>query len=171
MEAVTNCSKCATILGENDKFCNSCGFPENGSEEEKKKYEYSIKLKKDVIEDANKRLKNVKWVLYIIIGINVLAGIYYLTDDATFFDGLGSLIAAAIFTGCLFWVNKQPLAGILAAFVFWIVLQLLTIVVDPTTIIQGIILKVIFIAVFVKGIASARDVKKFTAQLNEMKGI
>ena len=171
MEAVTSCSKCSTVLGENAKFCTSCGFPENGSDADKKKYAYSVKVKKDVIEDANKRLKNVKWVLYIIIGINTLAGIYYLTSDATFYDGLGSLIAAIIFTGCLVWVNKQPLAGILAAFVFWLVLQLLTIVVDPATLLQGILLKAIFIAVFIKGIASARDVKKFSAQLEEMQGV
>lgn len=171
MEAVINCSKCTTVLGENDKFCNSCGFPERGTEEDQKKYNYRIKIKKDVIEDAQKKLKNVRGVLYFIIGINVLVGIYYLTNDLTFYDGLGSLIAAVIFTGCLIWVNKQALTGILAAFVFWIVLQLLAIIVDPSTIIQGLLLKIIIVGVFIKGIISARDLKKYTIQLEEMKAV
>jgi hypothetical protein len=43
--------------------------------------------------------------------------------------------------------------------------------INPANIFSGIILKVIFIVIFVKGIASAKDAKVFTEQLKEMKAI
>ena len=171
MEEEVICSRCNTLVSNQDTFCTECGYPTNGTQEEKDRYEYGIKLKRDVVEDAQKKLKNVKILLYVVAGLNVVVGLFYLSSDLTFADGIGSLIAGAIFLGCVVWVNKQPLTGILAAFAFWIVLQLLAILVDPTLIFRGILLKIIFIGIFIKGIASARDAKKFTDQLREMNAL
>ncbi len=168
METTVKCSKCSTLLLENDTFCSNCGYPEKGTDKEKNYYEYKIKLKKDVIKDAQGKLKGVKILLIIIAVINLLFGLYYLTEDATFFDGLAGLIAAFVFTGCAFWVEKQPLVGVLAGFGFWILLQLVAIFVDPANIFSGIILKIIFIGIFIKGIVSAKDAEKYTKQLKEM---
>jgi high-affinity Fe2+/Pb2+ permease len=128
-------------------------------------------LKKDVIEDAKKKLRNVKILLIVLAGLNILFGLYYLMEDYTFYDGLAGLITAFVFIGCALWVEKQPLTGILAGFGFWILLQLVAIFINPANIFSGIILKVIFIVIFVKGIASAKDAKVFTEQLKEMKAI
>jgi len=171
MEESIICSKCSTPLMENDTFCNNCGYPEKGSQNEKGMYEYRIKLKKDVLDDAKKKLRNVKILLGVLAGINILFGIYFLMNDSTFYDGLGSLITAAVFSGCALWVDKQPLTGILAGFGFWILLQLMAIFIDPANLFSGIILKIIFIAIFIKGIASAKDAKVYTDQLKEMKAV
>ncbi|MBV6641124.1 MAG: hypothetical protein KI791_10410 [Cyclobacteriaceae bacterium] len=162
------CSKCNSILNDEDVYCPNCGYPERADESEKGKYEYRIKLKKDVLEDAEKKMKSVKILLYVIAGLNFAMGLYYLSEDLTFYDGIGSLIAAGIFIACVVWVNKQPLTGILAAFIFWILLQLSVVLVDPALIFSGIILKVVFIAIFIKGINSARDYQKFSQQLKEI---
>lgn len=168
MEDISTCSRCNTQLTEEDIFCPNCGYPEKASEEEKKKYDYRIKLRQDIVDDAKKKLKNVKILLYVIIGLNVVLGIYYLTDEFTVADGIGNLIAALIFAGCLVWVNKKPLAGILAAFIFWLLLQLSVVLIDPALLFSGLLLKVLFFGVFIKGITSARDYVKYTAQLEEM---
>ena len=171
MEENFICSKCKSELKENDVFCTNCGYPEKGTEEEIKKYNYSIKLKQDVIDDGKKKLKNVKILLYAIAGINFLYGVFYLTNELTFTDGLASLIAAGVFLAFVIWVNKQPLTGIIVAFIFWILLQLSVVLVDPVLLFKGLLLKAIFIGIFLKGISSAMDAKKYTDQLKEMKAI
>ena len=171
MNEVLNCSKCQTVLSPEDTFCINCGYPERGSAEDIRKYNHSIKLKMDVIEDGKKKLKSVKILLYILAGINLIFGIFYLTDEITFSDGIMSLIATGVFLGCVIWVNTQPLIGVLAAFIFWILLQLSVILVDPVLLFSGIIWKIIFIGIFIKGITSARDAKKYKDQLKEMKAL
>ena len=169
--AIINCSKCSSPVAEHDKFCNECGFPENGSQKEKELYDYRIKLKMDVVEEAQKKLKNVKVLLYVIAGLNFAIGAYFVTTDTNIADGLFNMFSAAIYLACVIWVNKQPLTGVLAAFVFWIVTQLLLVLVDPALLFNGIILKAVFIGIFIKGISSANDVKKYTAQLKDLKAI
>jgi signal transduction histidine kinase len=171
MENSSQCSNCQSIIIENAVFCPQCGYPENGTEQDISKYNYSLKIKKDLVEDSKKKMKNVKILLYVIAGINVVVGLFLLMDSVTFVDGISSFVAAAVFIGCAIWVNNQPLTGVIAAFVFWLLLQLSVIFIDPAMLFQGIILKVIFIGIFIKGILSANDAKKYTAQLKEMKAI
>ncbi|WP_375579878.1 zinc ribbon domain-containing protein [Marivirga tractuosa] len=159
------CSKCKTTLSQEDIFCPNCGYPENGGQEEKDKFDYRIKLKMNVLKDAKKKLKNVKILLWVLAAFHLLAGLFYLTQELTFYDGIGTLIASIIFIACVFWVKNQPLTGIMAAFVFWILLQLSVVFVDPSLLFHGIILKIIFIGIFVKGISSAKDYKEFSQKL------
>lgn len=171
MEVVKNCSNCRTPFEGQDIFCTECGYPENGSDKEKDLFYYRIKLKKDVIEEARKKMKNVKGILIFMAVVNLLFGIYYTTSEATLLDGIVNLIIAGVFGGCTFWVDKQPLTGVLAGFIFWILIQLLLAIGDPLTLIHGFIWKFIFIGIFIKGIMSARDVKKYSADLKALKAI
>ncbi|MEQ8626388.1 zinc ribbon domain-containing protein [Ekhidna sp.] len=171
LETNLTCSNCQKPINESDTYCGNCGFPENGSDEEKNKFHYRIKLKTDVVKDAEKKIKNVKTLLFVLAGLNILLGFYFifiLDSNLTFADGVGLLISALVFIGCAIWVNKQPLMGVLAAFGFYLFLQVLAAVVDPSTILQGLLLKIIIIGVFIKGINSARDAKKYREQLAEM---
>lgn len=165
---MTTCSKCNSSLGEIDTFCSNCGYPEKGTPIEKAKFNHSLELKRNVVQDAEKKLKSVKMLLYALSGLNFLIGIYYFPNEATFGQGISSLIASIIFLGCVVWVNNQPLTGILAAFIFWILLQLSVILVDPLLLFSGIILKIVFIGIFVKGISSAIDVRNYAKQMEEV---
>lgn len=165
------CSNCKASIDDSSTYCANCGFPERGSDEEKNKFLYRIKLKEDVVKDAEKKVRGVKTLLYILAGINAVAGFFFifvLDSEMTFADGIGFLVAAMVFIGCAIWVNRQPLMGVLAAFGFYLFIQVLSAVVDPSTIFQGILLKIIIIGVFIKGINSAKDAKKYRAQLAEM---
>ncbi len=168
MELVAQCSQCKVELNPEDVYCPNCGFPERADESEKSRYIHRIQLKKNVITDAKKKLKNVKILLWVVIVLNFLYGIILLANDSIDL-AIGSLISAAIYVGCLIWVGKQPLIGIMAAFIFWILIQAIVVFSEPTLIFNGIILKIIFIVIFIKGINSARDYQNYTAQLNELK--
>ncbi len=166
------CFNCKSEVSRDEVFCSECGFPQNGTDEEKNKFEYRIKIKKDAYEEAQKKVRGVRTLLFVLAGINVLAGCYYLffSGNETFFaDGIATMVSALVFIGCAIWVNKQPLTGILAAFIFWIVLQVLSAVVLPETLLKGIIWKIIIIGVFIKGINSAKDASKYSEQLSAMK--
>lgn len=162
----TSCSNCSKSIKKNETFCGNCGFPENGSEQEKKKFNYSKKLKQNVLDDSKKKLKNVKIVLYIMAGINFIAGIYYLTQPAAIAEVIASIFATCIFLGCAQWVNKKPLIAVLSAFGFWLLIQILTAILTPESLFQGLLLKFIIISIFIKGIKSAKDYKDFSAKLN-----
>ncbi len=168
MELIAQCSQCKVSLSPEDVYCPNCGFPERADESEKGKYIYRIQLKKNVISDAKKKLKNVRILLWIVIVLNIISGLFLMFNNMIEL-AIGSFISAAIYIGCLIWVGKQPLIGIMAAFIFWILTQAAVIFTDPSMIFNGIILKVIFIVIFIKGISSARDYQNYSAQLNELK--
>lgn len=170
-ESNLTCSNCKSPIGESDAFCGNCGFPEKGTDDEKNKFHYRIKLKTDVVKDAEKKVRNVRTLLFVLAALNIVLGFFFifiLDSGLTFADGVGFLISALVFIGCAIWVNKQPLMGVLAAFGFYLFLQVLGAIIDPTTIFKGIILKIIIIGVFIKGVNSARDAKKYKEQLAEM---
>ena len=172
MEETTQCSHCKAELQSEDIYCPECGYPERADDVEKNKFEHRIMLRKRVLKDSQKKIKNVQILLFILAGINILLGLYYLfilNDEMIFVDGIAVLITGLVFIGCAIWVNNQPLTGILAAFFFWVLLQVLAAIVTPSSIIAGVLLKVIIIGVFLKGISSAKDAKKYADQLAEMK--
>lgn len=165
MSQTVNCTNCNAFVDTQSTFCENCGYPENGSQKEQDKFNYSLKLKRDVIKDAKCKIKHVKILLYVLAGINLIAGLYWLSVEDSILDGIGGLVGASIFLACVFWVKKQPLIGILAAFIFWILLQLLVIFEDPALLLQGLLLKVIVIALFIKGVKSAVDYKEFSEKI------
>lgn len=163
----TLCTHCDSILNEQDIFCPNCGYPERANQKEKDKFNYNLQLKKDIVIEAKKKMRNVKILLGVIAGLNLLVGFFYLNDDDTFAEGIAGIIAAVLFFACILWVNKQPVVGIVAAFAFWGFLQLISILAEPTSLFKGIFLKVIFAVIFVKGIQSARDYKNYQEQLKK----
>ncbi|MGM0579429.1 MAG: zinc-ribbon domain-containing protein [Bacteroidota bacterium] len=162
------CSKCNASLSQEDIFCSNCGYPENGDQKEKDKYEYRVKLRMNVLKDAKKKLKNVKILLWVLASLHFIVGLFFITQEITFYDGISLIISSVIFVACIFWVNNQPLTGIMAAFIFWVLLQLSVVFVDPALLFNGIILKIIFIAIFVKGITSAKDYKEYSQKLQAL---
>ncbi len=163
------CSNCRSEMDEAEKYCNNCGYPEHGDEKEQSRFMYSIKLKQDALAEAKKKLSNVRVMLYILAAINVMVGLYWLASEGGFADGIANIITAAVFIGCAILVKKQPLIGVLSAFIFWLVMQLSVVFIDPALLINGVVLKVVVIVLFVKGIQSARDAKEFTDKLKANK--
>lgn len=168
LDRSTNCSKCKQKMEDNEDYCSNCGFPENADQKEKDKFTYRIKLKMNVLNDAKKKLRNVKIILGIMAGLNFIMALIILANAGLNASSIGSLIGAFVFTACIFWVDKQPLTGIMAAFIFYLILQVISFIINPASIFSGIIVKIIFIAIFVKGIKSAKDYKEYSVQLKEM---
>ncbi len=68
---------------------------------------------------------------------------------------VSNYILALIMLGLYFWARKSPLPALITALCVYLALWVMNAVLDPTTIAQGLLLKVIFIALLVSGIKAA----------------
>lgn len=71
---------------------------------------------------------------------------------------------AVILLGLYFWSRKNPLPAIVTALAVYLVLQVLNAVLDPTTIYQGILIKVIIICVLFGGVRAALTARAAAAR-------
>lgn len=170
---ISHCPHCSAELGDKEtKFCQSCGYPARGSSQEQSNFKRKIQLQKEVLADAQKKVKRVSLMLYILGGINLVVGIFLLNMELGFDSemkilGWATLINAAVLIACGLWVKKKPVTGVLVAFSFYLVIQIAGAVIDPSTIFQGIILKIIILAIFIRGLKSAYDYKEYQKKLSE----
>jgi hypothetical protein len=62
---------------------------------------------------------------------------------------------AAIFVGLFFWARKQAFPAILTAFFLWLATLAITTILDPTTLLQGLIVKIFAIVALLGGLQAA----------------
>jgi hypothetical protein len=168
--ALTLCNACYKHVNEADAFCDNCGYPLKGTEKEQD-YFIAVRNAKEIdLDAANKAIKRAGNTLYWIAGATVLMGvIFYFTihDEASKIDLLiVNLILAGIYVGLGAWSRKKPLAAIISGFALYLIVFLLNAITNPTTIASGIIVKILFIGYFIKGIKSAIDAEKIKKELN-----
>jgi uncharacterized membrane protein YvbJ len=72
------CPNCSNTCSSSAQFCNKCGYPVNGEESEVRKFEYRIKLREDILLESRKKIKNVKILLFVMAGLNVVFGLFFL---------------------------------------------------------------------------------------------
>ena len=66
----------------------------------------------------------------------------------------------ALFIGLFFWSKEKPEAAFLTGLIVYILILLLMAVVEPTSIIKGIIMKIIIIATLVSGLRAVKKIPK-----------
>lgn len=64
-------------------------------------------------------------------------------------------LLAAVFIGLYFWARKAPLPATITALCIYLAVQVLNAIVDPTTLIQGILIKVLCVLGLLAGIRAA----------------
>lgn len=167
--AEVSCENCDTKNSTDKKFCTTCSFPIAGAEEDKRSFRLVISSRKRLLSDAADQIKSAKIVIY------VLAGIFFLSGMIAWFslEDLGSLVVnlciSLLYLIFAAWCSKNPFGAILTASLVYVTVQILNAFVDPTTIVSGIILKIVVIAAFVKGIRSAMDAQNYMKELEKFK--
>ena len=66
-----------------------------------------------------------------------------------------AVILSGIMIGLFFWGRKAPLPAIITALCVYLVVIVVNAVIDPSTIVQGIVLKVFFFLAMIAGIKAA----------------
>jgi hypothetical protein len=164
-----SCENCNTPNSINQKFCSSCSFPIAGTDEEKTKFRLTVSSRKRLLEDAKDKMKSAKTIIYIIAGLVFVTGLYQGLANDDFVTMIVNLIICLIYLILAAWSTKNPFGAILTAFIIYLTLNVVNAFFDPVTLVQGIILKIFFIAAFVKGIRSANEAKGYLAELEKLK--
>jgi hypothetical protein len=169
IESVTKCENCAAETPPAQKFCSSCSFPVNGTNQEKTSFRLTVSSRKRLLTDANDKVKSGKIAIYVLAGIFFVSGLitFLVNDDVVTF--IVSLVICVIYLVLAAWVEKNPFGAMLTAFILYATIQIINAFVDPATIFGGIILKVFVIAAFIKGIRSALDAQKLLKELEKLK--
>jgi len=125
------CPNCGTAAVQGKIFCTTCGYPANGTTEQKNSYEAEMLIMQDELEVARRRVKTARNTLYVLAGITLFFGL--ITAAASSSDTemaqqlnmpaeslktviiIAVAIGALLYAGLGYWSNKKPFAALLTA--------------------------------------------------------
>ena len=168
--AIAECKCCFVAINTADHFCQSCGFPLQGSEEEQSRFFTQRNYQQMQMHELNKKMESARNALYVLAAIFMLSGLFLFfvnrTEDSASGILITNTIVAVIFLLLGYWSAKKPLASIVSGMVLFVLVQLITIFDDPLSIFKGIILKIVIISYLIKGLMSALEAEKIQKQYN-----
>lgn len=156
-----SCFKCDTVIRYEGTYCTNCGYPIKGTEKEQSIYHAKKIMEKNQYMEADKKVRSARNVLYVMAGLAFvysLFAFYAMDEDIAIMITYGILSIMYLILG--FWASKKPLIAILLGLLLYLTTIAIYAVADPSTIISGILFKVIIIAYLVKGVYSAASIKK-----------
>jgi hypothetical protein len=157
-------------LKETDVYCDNCGFPQRGNELEQRKFIAKFNADKMFQDQLQHSIKKARNILYILAGLNALFGIVLgllMTVDIPVL--IVCIVSALIYLGLGIWSKSKPFPAIITGFIFYITLIIISAIVDPATIIQGIIWKVVIISGFYYGYKGAKEAEEIKEQIEVQK--
>ena len=165
-EYIKVCSVC-TNRSFNPKHGIICGLTDKPADfkgncadynEDEKEVQHNIVKEKNDKKIGNKAVNKGRIALFVVGGLYVLVGIYesFGMLGANIIFGYIDWSVAAVFLGLAIWSYKKTSLALIIGLAFYCLLIVLLAVIDPMTIIQGIIWKIIIIAWLALGISSAR---------------
>jgi hypothetical protein len=166
--ATLSCRSCQFLNTEDAAYCSECGYPFNAIPEDRDRFIQQRDYSKFLLTELNQKIKKVQNMLFILAGLFGVVGIFMFFSNQENPAALliVYLIIGGIYTGLGFYTKKQPLAAIVSAFCLYLLLMILDAIEDPVTIFKGIIIKIIIIGTFIKGVKAANEAQKIKGQLN-----
>ena len=115
-EPVPECKCCFEKVNPTDQFCQKCGFPVKGTEEEQTKFFLKRNYQQMEMDAHNKKIKSAGTSLYVLSGIFLLYGLIYFfirrTDDDASAILITYAIVAVIFLLPGVWAATKPVASL-----------------------------------------------------------
>lgn len=163
------CENCNASNDPSKKFCSQCSFPIGGTEEEKYSFRLLISSRKRLLSDAHDKVKSAKTAIYVLAGLFFVFGLIIGFAGDDFPAMIVNLFLCVIYLVLAVWSGKNPFGAILTAFIIYATVQVVNLFLDPSTLFQGLIIKVFVIIAFVKGIRSAHEAQGFLKELEKLK--
>lgn len=164
------CACCATQHDPTAIFCDTCGFPLQGTKEQQENYIANRAIKEIDLVELNKKVTSATNSLYWIagiMGISTIVSYFLLEDDPDLFAILiTSVILIAAFLMFAVWSKTKPAAALISGLSLYVIIQILNAIDNPASILSGIIVKVAIIAYLIKGILAVLEVEKIKKELN-----
>ena len=155
------CTVCKTSHNENAISCPQCGFPVNGQDFEKDKFEREYQVQRASYQGSLQEASKGTNALYWLTGLSLLGGLFvYAASETKEVSGLiVAILVPAIFLGLAQWSKKKPFEALLTALILYLFFILTDAVYEPKTLVQGFILKIVIIGILVRSISAANDAR------------
>lgn len=168
--ALTVCPDCDNAVVPGKIFCTNCGYPVNGTPEQKSNFDiekYKLQAELDVTQS---RIKNGTTTLYVLSGLALLGSFVIptmmdMSGDEKKQTFITYIILSALYIGLAFLSKKKPFAALLTALILYVTVIILGAFVQPTSLFSGIIIKVLVIAYLVKGTKGAYEAEDLKRKL------
>jgi hypothetical protein len=111
------------------------------------------------MEGYEKHIKNARITLFVIAGL-MLVNIFLMPEmtDLARAITIGLFVGiSGIFAVLAWWTKKKPFTALLIALILYGVLLLGDALVDPSSIIKGIVVKVIVIILLIRGLQNGKE--------------
>lgn len=166
MEEKLSCPVCATAKHPDASECTFCSYPFEGTDKEQGRFRGEVIVFGTKVEKLQKQMI---WA-QVILGLLCIFGLivaYSISMELGEFEALVFAITALpsmIFGVCAVLLKKNPLLYSRIAFFFYLGFNILDGILEPATIINGILWKAVIITVLVGIMSTASDVMKKAKQ-------
>ena len=169
-DTVQECQCCFVKINAADQFCQACGFPLKGSDEEQKQFFYNRNYQHMEIHSLRKKITSAGTTLYVLAGYFIISGLIYFfinsKEDTASAILITNAAVAVIFLLLGYWAEKKPLASIISGMVLYALIILMDMFRDPVHIFSNLIFKIIITSYLIRGLVSALEAEKIKKQYN-----
>lgn len=138
-----------------DVYCPDCGFPQQGSESEQRKFIVGKRKERSLQSDHAAMVQKARMYLLVAAGLNMIT---FLSDQPVVLI-VGAIISG-IFVGLSFWAKKRAYPALLTGLITYVSLQLLFGIVDVWFMISGIFWKIAIVGALFFALRSAKELEK-----------
>ncbi|MEM9685444.1 MAG: hypothetical protein AAF934_00800 [Bacteroidota bacterium] len=161
MRDLINCPTCKTGYETQPDKCNKCRYPFSGTAKEKSHFVAHQIMKKEKISDTKNSIKNTRTILFAIAGFNIVIPFFKFSNAQ--YGGL--MIAMSVCIGLIFLIfgftaKKKPFISILIPLILLILFYVLDAIIEPTTLFQGIVWKIVFVGSMIYSLVSIVESEK-----------
>lgn len=140
-----------------------------GTDEEKYNFQLRLSSRKRLLKDAEDRTKSARTMIYVAAALFFVSGLITFSAADDYATLLVSLVICVVYLILAVWSSRNSFAAILTALVIYLTIILINAIAEPESLFSGIILKVIIIVAFAKGIKAALEAKKVLEQLDKIR--
>lgn len=157
---VIKCTHCEIPITETTAFCPECGYPEKGNEQDVAKFYARRVMAKNKNIDAEEKINSARNTLFVMAGVVMLYGFYHFFVNADSATLIVNFIVCCIYILLGFWTKEKPMIALLLGLLLYVTMIIISGILEPISLVKGILWKIIIIGYLGKGIYSASSIKK-----------
>jgi hypothetical protein len=157
----------ASDLESSEKHCPHCGLPQFGSQTEMKRFIWNINNKQQLLSDYIKAIDKAQLTIGSISFFSLLISIYFVVFHE-YLIALALLTSSVTYFFIWHWSKQKPYPAMLLSFIIYIIVLVVTGIMEPNYISQGFYMKAIIAIALFYGYNSA---KKGLVLLSELEYI
>jgi hypothetical protein len=116
----------------------------------------------------DKHIRNARILLFVMAGLQLvsIAFIDFTASELEVGIGVGlTVFVAGVFLGLAFYTEKRPYTAILIALILYSLLIIGDAIVEPASILKGILLKILIVVLLIRGLSNGREVERWRKAL------